>query len=227
MESPVLGIIPLGGNATRMKNIPKFLLPCKDGMSLLDHCVEIFRNNEIFHIFAGVSKINHFLLENYPFLEKVLMETKTMAETVFQLTIQMNQSFDVFTSILIMPDTYFQLKQELAEMKAMLNSKFKIVVILWKIKDYQIGKVGQCKIENNRVIEVKDKDPTCQYPYFWGVIGWNSTMNKHIQPEWETIGDLIKNAIDLNIPVGAIVCEGDYYDCGTYKEYFTMIKNKT
>jgi hypothetical protein len=50
-------------------------------------------------------------------------------------------------------------------------------------------------------------------------------MNKYISPEWETIGELIKKAIELNIKVGCIESESDYYDCGTFDEYFKMIKN--
>jgi hypothetical protein len=149
-----------------------------------------------------------------------------MAETVHKV-INSNPIYgDNYKNILIMPDTYFVLYKELSEMKSMLNDNYDIVVIVWKIKDYQIGKVGQCCIENSEVIDVIDKDPQCEYPYFWGCIGWNSNMNQYINPEWETIGNLIKKAIELNIKVGCIVSEGCYYDCGTFEEYFKMIKTE-
>ena len=49
-------------------------------------------------------------------------------------------------------------------------------------------------------------------------------MNKYIDPSWQTIGELVKIAIRLNIKIGAIKMDGVYYDCGTYTEYFNMIK---
>ena len=103
---------------------------------------------------------------------------------------------------------------------------YKIVLVCWKIKDYQIGKVGQCKIVNNEVIDIVDKDKTCSYPYFWGIISWNSNLNNIINPEWQTIGDIVKEAINNGIAVRAIISDSDYYDCGTFDEYFKMIKNE-
>ena len=217
----IIGIIPLGGSASRMKNIPKFLLPCKVNYSLLDNTIDIFKTNNIKRILSGVSKINNTLLETNQCLEKIIVDTKTMAETVFNLV---KDTEDNSKLIMIMPDTYFEIKNEINQMNSLLNTH-EIVVLLWKIKDYQIGKVGQCKIENNMVTDVIDKDPLCTYPYFWGVIGWNSKLNKHIDPKWETIGNLINKSIELNIKIGYVICDSDYYDCGTYTEYFKMIKN--
>jgi hypothetical protein len=224
-DNKILGIIPLGGSASRMKNIPKYLLPCIKGYTLLDNTIEIFNNNSIFDIIAGVSLMNSLILENNHKIDKIVVETKTMAETVHKL-IHSNPIYsDNYKNILIMPDTFFQVKDEFARMKRMLND-YEIVVIIWKIKDYQIGKVGQCAIIDNEIVDVIDKDINCTYPYFWGCIGWNSSMNQHIIPEWETIGNLIKRAIELNIRVGCIESEGYYYDCGTFDEYFKMIKTE-
>jgi len=221
----ILGIIPLGGNATRMKNIPKYLLPCKLDYTLLDNTIETFNKNSISDIIAGVSVINSIILQNNNKIDKLVLKTKTMAETVYKL-INSNPIYsNNYKNILIMPDTYFIVNNELNDMKDMLNH-YDIVVIVWKIKDYQIGKVGQCSIINNEITDVIDKDVNCKYPHFWGCIGWNSIMNQYIIPEWETIGNLIKKAIELDIKVGSIVSEGNYYDCGTFDEYFKMIKNE-
>lgn len=223
MNNKIYGLIPLGGTASRMKNIPKFLLPCGIGLSLLDNAINILEKHNVFQIMAGVSNLNNLLLENNKNLNKIVVETKTMAETVFYLTKEIEKIDKNFKNILIMPDTHFVLKDEIKNMINMLDV-YSIVVIVWKIKDYQVGKVGQCKLEDDKIIDVIDKDKNCTYPYFWGVIGWNSTMNQHIIPEWETIGDLIKIAIEMNIKVGCIISDGNYYDCGTYSEYFKMIK---
>lgn len=224
----IIGIIPLGGNATRMKNIPKYLLPCKINYSLLDNTIEIFHKNNIYNLLAGVSETNNYLLQKDDKLNKIVVNTKTMAETFDKIINKIiNKIMDdkVKAYLLIMPDTYFKINNEIIDMIHKLNT-YDIVVLVWKIKDCQIGKLGQCKIENDEIIDIIDKDKNCNYKYFWGCIAWNKSMNKYINPQWETIGDLIKTSITLNIKVGSIICNSDYYDCGTYEEYFKMIKNE-
>jgi len=221
----IIGIIPLGGNATRMKNLPKFLLPCKQDTTLLDNTINIFHSNNIINIIAGVSSMNKIILDGNENFKKITVESKTMTETVSKIITTINKIS--YKNILIMPDTYFVISNEISKMIDMLNNNYDIVVIVWKIKDYQIGKVGQCKIENDNIIDVIDKDKNCEYEYFWGIIGWNAIMNKYINPSSETIGDLIKKSIEVGIKVGSIICYSNYYDCGTFSEYFKMIKNET
>jgi NDP-sugar pyrophosphorylase family protein len=222
MNKKVYGILPLAGKASRMMNIPKFLLPCEINKTLLSHAIDIYKNNGVNDIIAGVSEDNNYLLRNESLLNRNVLCTKTMAETVHKLVNIVDEKDNL--NILIMPDTYFVLKDELQNMIKKLNI-YDVVVILWKIKDYQIGKVGQCDVVNEEIIDIVDKDFNCEYEYLWGCIGWNSNMNKHINPNWETIGNIISESINLNIKVGAIISSGDYYDCGTFEEYFKMIKN--
>jgi hypothetical protein len=217
----IMGIIPLGGNATRMKHIPKFLLPCKINYTLLENTIDIFYNNNIVNITAGSSELNYTLLNNYTNINKIIVKTDTMAETVTKI---INNKY--YKNILIMPDTYITINNELIQLIKMLDI-YDISVLVWKIKDYQIGNVGQCKIINNEVVDIIDKDKNCNYEYFWGVIGWSSKLNSIIDPKWNTIGDLIKTAIKLDIKVGAIIMNTNYYDCGTFDEYFKMIKKET
>ena len=224
MSSSIYGIVPLAGNATRMNSIPKFLLPYKIGLSLLDNVISVYYENGITNIEGGVSEMNNLLLHNDK-LNKTVMKTKTMAETVYNIVNKVNRHENDDKNILVMPDTFFTIKNEISEMIVMLD-KYEIVIMLWKIKDYQKGKVGQCRIENNNITDIVDKDIHCNYHYFWGCIGWKSSLNKYIDPEWETIGNLVKKSIDLGISIGYIINEGNYYDCGTYSEYFTMIKTE-
>jgi len=223
----IVGIIPLGGNATRMNHLPKFLLPCGIGLTLLDNILNIFQNNNINNIIAGVSETNDYILQNNNRMQKKIVNTKTMSETVFVLMNHLEQEKnDVpYKNILIMPDTFIRIKTEIMQMKNMLDN-YDIVVLVYKIKDYQKGKMGQVKMEDNKIVDVRDKDYTCAYEYFWGSIGWNSTINKYINPEWETIGDLLKKAIECKIEIGCVFSDDNYYDCGTYDEYFRMIKNE-
>ena len=227
MSINIYGILPLGGNATRMNHLPKFLLPCKIGITLLDNIINIFKSNNVLHIVSGVSETNNYLLQNNNNIEKFVVNTKTMSETVYKLMKHIDENnTTMYKNILLMPDTYITVKNEISTMINMLDT-YDIVVLLWEIQDYQIGKVGQCNIENSKIIDIIDKDPNCNYPYFWGSIGWRSTMNKYIDPKWETIGNLLKKSIELDINIGYVICNNNYYDCGTYSEYFTMIKKET
>ena len=219
----VIGLLPIGGNATRMNGLPKFLLPCINQTSLLQNAIHNFQKHNITRILAGLSDINTFLLKNNTDIEKYTVNTKTMTETVKILLDKVNLSTSLSKNILIMPDTYFKMNNELDKVIQLLDS-YNIVVLVWKIQDYQIGHVGQCDIVDNEVIDIIDKCKTCDYQYVWGCIAWTSDMNKYIDPSWQTIGELVKIAIRLNIKIGAIKMDGVYYDCGTYTEYFNMIK---
>jgi hypothetical protein len=215
------GLIPIGGNASRMKKLPKFLLPCKEETTLLEHTIDHFQKNGINKIRLGVSKLNKTFTELYEH-EKVVVNTSTMTETICEILRPEDEK-----NIMIMPDTYFTLKDELIRMENMLDN-YNVVVLLWKIADYQKGKLGQCEIYKDEVVNVRDKDKDCMYEYFWGVIGWTKNMNVFIDPSWSTIGCLISKTIDLNLEVGYIIMEDStYYDCGTFSEYFKMIYDTT
>ena len=90
MSSSIYGIVPLAGNATRMNSIPKFLLPCKIGLSLLDNVISVYYENGITNIEGGVSEMNNLLLHNDK-LNKTVMKTKTMAETVYNIVNKVNR----------------------------------------------------------------------------------------------------------------------------------------
>ena len=225
----IIGLIPCSGSASRINGIPKFLLPCKEG-NLINNTINLFKKNNINKIYISVSKENeHFIKpinEHDNDIKYIVKNTKTMSETVFNLVNIKSNKY-----ILIMPDTYFLSQsniffKELTEMNFLLN-KFDIVVILWKIKEYQYGKLGQINIDNNKVIDIIDKDINCRYPYSWGIIGWTNKVNNLIDITTPHIGFIINTALKLNIDVGYIISTSEYYDCGTPDEYFKMIKDCT
>lgn len=230
----VIGLIPCSGTASRINNIPKFLLPCKEG-NLLDNTIKIFQDNNIENIYISVSTQNKDYIEKRNFANSnakyIIKDTETMSETVYYLT-----NFTANKYILIMPDTYFITSnekntqnyyfKELTELYIKL-SKFKIAVILWKIKETQYGKLGQIAIDGNKVIDIIDKDPLCRYPYSWGIIGWNKDLNKLIDIKTPHIGYLLNAALKENIEIGYVISNTEYFDCGTKEEYFDMIKKYT
>ena len=173
----IIGLIPLSGNATRMKNLPKFLLPCKPGLTLLDNTILTFKNINVFDIYAGVSDSNYNLLTQYD-IDKKIINSLTMSETVKKLI----ESYYAKKYILIMPDTFFHIDERFNKIEKMLDD-YNIVICVWKIKDYQVGKLGQVKLVNNEVVDIIDKDNTCKYEYAWGVIAWRSVLLRGRGPE--------------------------------------------
>lgn len=230
----VIGLIPCSGTASRINNIPKFLLPCKEG-NLLDNTIKIFQDNNIDNIYISVSSQNKDYIEKRNIINSnikyIVKDTETMSETVSYLT-----NFTANKYILIMPDTYFITSdnkecnnyyfKELKELYIKLF-KYKIVVVLWKIKESQYGKLGQISIDKNKVIDIIDKDPNCRYPYSWGIIGWNKDLNKLIDIKTPHIGYLLNSALKENIDIGYVISNSEYFDCGTKEEYFDMIKKYT
>ena len=67
------------------------------------------------------------------------------------------------------------------------NNQLDAVVGLFRIRPEQLGKLGQCKIEEDRILKVVDKDPNCKFEYSWGVIAWRGRYSKYINdndPHW-------------------------------------------
>jgi hypothetical protein len=210
-----------------MLHLPKYLLPSIGNNTLLTNIVELYHRNNITDLYAGVSSDNDRQLRSLTGVRRIIVSTETMAETVHKITqyVDCLDDYNEHKNILLMPDTHLGIGDELQTLINKLDY-CDLVLMLWKIKDYQIGKVGQCRIVNNRVVDVIDKDKNCTYEYFWGALGWNNNVSNLIDPKWSTIGDLIRKAIESNLKIDYVMCQGDYYDCGTPEEYFRMIKER-
>ena len=75
-----------------------------------------------------------------------------------------------------MPDTYYVDKNVINDLvhRSMKNKSAISLAFLWKIEDYQKGKLGQVKISQEQVVDVIDKDINCEYEFAWGAISWKS-----------------------------------------------------
>ena len=222
ISNQIVGLIPLAGNATRMYNLPKFLLPCPGNeKTLLDHCLKKFQDSNITNIYGGVSNSNKTILKDKQGIKLLETNTKTMTETVKKLVdkISIAKSY-----ILIMPDTFFLVTDEIEKIKLQLDH-YPLVVALWKIREQQKGKLGQCLIKNNLVLDVVDKNIDCNYEYIWGMLAWRRELNQYIDENEQTIGSLITYCIKHGINVGYVLMSSTYFDCGTPNEYFEMINH--
>ena len=62
---------------------------------------------------------------------------------------------------------------------------------MFKIQNFQKGKLGQCSIKNNNVVKVVDKDEECDFEHAWGVMMWNKKLNNLIKKDDLTLVTLL------------------------------------
>jgi hypothetical protein len=215
-------LIPASGSATRMRGLPKFLLPSgKDNLSLLEnHIANV--SNFASEILIGLNPI---------FLDIVLqanlalhgasiipMKTANMTQTVLNLA-KLSAS-DRYT--VIMPDTAFEAKESY-QFQFLHND---LDLSLWKIRSDQYGKLGQVSLDsNNNVLDCVDKDPTCKYELAWGALTFNQKFLKFLHPDFPHIGYGIVPALKAKLNVKGVVIDGSYWDCGTPEEYIRYLRS--
>jgi len=214
-------IVPAAGLATRMRGLPKFLLPCDLAYTtlieqhvslLLETCKTIWipTRPELVMIIAslGLPRDRVVLLP---------MQTENMTQTVKRvLQITSNPYFH-----LVMPDTYFLGEQPYAK----LTQKPDVAELAcWRIREDQKGKLGQVVSENGRALDVLDKKIDCDYEYSWGSLTFNRELLHHADDSDPHIGYAVKRAIDAHLNVTTTEMEGKYFDCGTPREYVTMLQ---
>lgn len=214
-------ILPAAGRATRMRGIPKFLLPCDIDYktlievhieNLLEICDEIWvptRPEQVLLIESlGIESDRVIILP---------MQTQTMTETVLRCSRVSRAS----NFILAMPDTYFfgQLPYRLLSTETNL-----VDLACWKIRQSQKGKLGQVKTVGNQVVEIVDKDPNCEFDLAWGALTFNVNLLSYADMSDPHIGYAVKKALADTQLIDAKVIDGSYYDCGTPTEYLELLR---
>lgn len=216
------GIVPAAGLATRMRGIPKFLLPCD----------EIYTTLIEFHIQNLLKKCETIWIPTRPELVHLLDSLNLPSERVVILpmtTENMTQTVSRVVSIakaseylLVMPDTFFlgespytssyQLGEEIAHLYC------------WKIRPDQKGKLGQVSADTDGIVlDMQDKNPDCDFPIAWGSIMFRSELINHSNNHEPHIGYSVRNALKSDQKITSAIVNGKYYDCGTPAEYLTML----
>ena len=214
-------IIPAAGMATRMRGLPKFLLPCDDVYTslielhisqLLEQCETVWipTRPELVLLLdsLGVSKDRVVILP---------MQTENMTQTVLKvLQISNQEHFQ-----LIMPDTFFSGEKPYA----LLNPKPKTAdLACWQIRPDQRGKLGQVLIEDSRVKQIEDKNPDCSFEHSWGALTFNRNLLKYSNISDPHIGYSLRSALIGGESISATSMSGKYFDCGTPSEYLEMLQ---
>ena len=214
-------IIPAAGSATRMRGLPKFLLPCDTNYQTLleKHINGLLKLCET--VWIPTRPEYTFLLESLGVLNKRVvilpMITGSMTETVLEvLKISTEKYFH-----LAMPDTYFE--GETPYSKLSLEPPLADVAC-WKIRPEQKGKLGQVNVINDRILDIIDKDTSCEFEYSWGSLTFDRSLLDYTTTKDPHIGFALKNALENDEFISAKIIDGKYFDCGTPHEYITMVK---
>jgi hypothetical protein len=220
------GILPAAGLATRMRGLPKFLLPSsKEYESLLERHVRLM--SEVCETIWIPTRPDLVPLINSLGLstESVVilpMATGSMTETVIKTSAVSGSS----RFLIVMPDTFFAGEQPY---EFLSNCGGDMGLACWRIRPEQAGKLGQIKVSKipvGQVIEAKDKDPNCDFPHAWGAMSINRSVLTLAQNEMPHTGYLIPELLEAGIPIGVREMNGTYYDCGTPEEYIQMLRSE-
>lgn len=108
----VIGVIPCAGTASRLFNLPKFMLPMKDkNISLLSNWINILEKLECNKIIIGVSPtteifVSHLIKSQFSeaktnIIIKLVGNTETMNETIIKCI----EGEEYNLTLMCMPDT--------------------------------------------------------------------------------------------------------------------------
>jgi NDP-sugar pyrophosphorylase family protein len=216
-------ILPTAGRATRMRGLPKFLLPAGPNyLTLLEsHVTSLLEYCETVWIPTRPEQV--LLLDTLGIASDrvviVPMTTQTMTETILRVA-QISRSNRFLMS---MPDTYFSGQKPY---EFLSGSDSEMALACWNIREDQMGKLGQVLIEqtpNGRVLDAQDKSPHCLYSHSWGAMAFDRSVLELANPEMPHIGYVLPKMIELKKYIIAHVMDGEYYDCGTPEEYLRML----
>lgn len=215
-------ILPAAGLSTRMKGIPKFLLPSsKDYDSLISiHIENLIKICE--RIWIPIRPDLVLLFDTLGIRnEKVIlvpMKTNTMSETITKVLAISKAE----THFLVMPDTFFfgEKPYELLNLKPLIAD-----VACWNIREEQYGKLGQVKVDEEYIIDIKDKDKNCNYNLNWGCFTFSRNLIPFIDDNDPHLGYALSKALEDDQKIQYRIINGSYYDCGTPDEYLAMLKN--
>lgn len=214
-------IIPAAGLATRMRGIPKFLLPCDSTYNTLieAHINALLQTCETVWIPTRPEMV--LLLDSLGLAkDRVVilpMTTENMTQTVTKvLQLAKTENFH-----LVMPDTFFHGEKPYATLSATPNL---VDLACWQIRDDQKGKLGQVLIEGGRAVDMKDKDPNCDYEHSWGALTFNRKLLNYANSNDPHIGYSVRNALKSGENISARAMHGKYFDCGTPSEYLNMLQ---
>jgi glucose-1-phosphate thymidylyltransferase len=214
-----IGLIPCAGTATRIRALPKYLLPIPYGflLSRLETLMEehvnyglVMTNNSNFELIANYAASSVYVADNYG----------TMTQTVLSSQAHMQPDENVLFG---MPDTYIEDDQCYPKLAAALEDGAQVAAALFYARPEQHKKVGMCAVALNQVVDVIDKPQETGLTWLWGALAWQPVFWEHMRPDDPHIGYALPRAIAAGLDVRAVKMVGGYWDCGTYEGYSELV----
>jgi hypothetical protein len=197
----MIGLLPASGHASRMRGLPKFLLPTITGETLLEYHARLMHDLDI-PVRVCTSQrwlpLVRDLLDGS--CELVHVAPSTMNRAVIDIAEDDN--------IIGMPDTFFTDGNPYAALHEA------ITIGLWRCPESLRGKVGQVDYDGNSIRDIIDKNPDCDYAFMWGVLRLSRDAVTILNPEHAHPGIDLPRIITTH-PYAVAVNAGDYIDVGT------------
>lgn len=225
MEKSIL-LLPVGGSASRMLGLPKFMLPASNVETLIEkHCNgAIAAGYEEIHIvtqkkYLGLIRDYLVAKELRVTLHELPSETRTMSETL-KIAAGFIPAIDQFSVTVGLADTAFCGSSYERIYRSLIECPADFALGLFAIRDDQFGKLGQVEIDGaGKVISMKDKTIGCPFPNIWGLAKIPGAVIKDLDVSDAHVGITIERLVSNGQYVAGIRNFADYYDCGTFAEY--------
>lgn len=75
----------------------------------------------------------------------------------------------------------------------------------------------------DKMLEVHDKNPDCDFDHHWGLMRFNLEDVDFLEESSTHVGYLLPHSISKYGPVPIAVAIGNYYYCGTLEEFLSII----
>ncbi len=221
-------VLPAAGKATRVSGIPKFMLPIIDSktrskptplinwhlskLSSLGMKIVIPTSTTYFEIIKVMTEEFH--------AEVIQIDSESMPDSILQ-TCEQVYSDDY---LVLMPDTFFS-SYEFVD--PLIKSRNNLTLATWKYRESQRGKFGSVEIDTlrNEVLNVVDKDPDCPLDAFWGSVKMSRNLLPYLRKYDNHLGHAFNRLLSQGEKIHQVNAEGEYYDIGTFDEYFELIKS--
>lgn len=223
-------VLPIGGSASRMRGVPKYLLPANTSSTLVETHIRAGLKAGYDQIIIIIPKESEVLLRNIlgendkVFIALLPEKTKTMCETLLLgLSSSAWDDSDYFTVGL--SDTIFVGEEMSVIYEKLLSAQSRLTLGLFKMRDEQVEKLGQVVTDSfGGVIELADKQPIRISSYAWGLAKFQSDYLKRINISHAHIGISFKQWLQEGERIGTVTSNSSYYDCGTFSEYASYIR---
>lgn len=218
----MIGLLPAAGNATRINGLPKYLLPVPGGHLLARH-ISGMRAVGCTAILIGSNSENERLLKRYAEDAQVYyaFEHRTMTATVLSSRIHYGRDENILFS---MPDTYWEAPGVYLPLQMALWGGADVAVALFRPREGQHREGGICKVNGTHILQVIDKPEQFNGGYIWGALAWTPKFWAHLDADDPHVGYGLPRAIAAGLDVRAVVCGGQFWDCGTPERYFACIR---